>query len=156
MGELGSLQPPCVSNAWRDRKAGALSHQGDVACTYAHKCLHIQGTHMCRHKQHTGPRAQTYIQCTHRHTHTHNTHAHEASLCTAEGCATHPHQVLLTRSWSSLMTVSCLAHCPKRFFRSRKAHILQSLIRCMEASSEGHWCGGGGPFPSSSSSSYDS
>lgn len=85
--------------------------------------------------------------CTHRHTRTHM-QVHVRS----RGCPLWP----LTRSWSSLMTVNCLAHCPKRFFRSRKAHILQSLTRCMEASSEGHWCVGCGPLPSSSSSSYDS
>lgn len=86
-----------------------------------------------------------------RHACTH-TDTHMQVHVRPRGCRLWP----LTRSWSSLMTVNCLAHCPKRFFRSRKAHILQSLTRCMEASSEGHWCVGCGPFPSSSSSSYDS
>lgn len=54
------------------------------------------------------------------------------------------------------MTVSCLAHCPKRFLRSRNAQMRQSLARPMEFSSDGHWCVSRCAFVSSSSSSYDS
>lgn len=64
-----------------------------------------------------------------------------------------PTNTELTSSLPSRMMVSCLAHCPKRFLRNRKAQILQSFTRFMEASSDGHWCVSCWPFPSSSSSS---
>ena len=62
----------------------------------------------------------------------------------------------VTSSLVSLMTQRSLLHCPKRFFLSKKAQILASFTRSMEASSDGHWCRVFWPFPSSSSSSYDS
>lgn len=63
---------------------------------------------------------------------------------------------VLTDSLLSFMTQSSLVHCPKRFFRNRNAQIRASFTRSMEASSDGHWWRIFCPFPSSSSSSYDS
>lgn len=60
---------------------------------------------------------------------------------------------LLTCSLFSRMTVSCFAHWPKRFLRSRKAQMRQSRAGGMELSSEGHWWVSRTPGLLSSSSS---